>query len=576
MSSGHQQGNGFTSSFTSPSTLPPESPSPDDESLREENTLSACLLRILQSGHTSGEDLTDGLYSPDADQPEFSSDRTYRLARPLSPRNQVDCRRLNLPHCQRSAATAAPVPKTPSPGEYPLLNTSLLITSDSMAENREGKGEGDKLKNWRAAGEALRKVLAETSVARGGGRQRDGEVKGKRECLKAGRGGCKRKDGGDASGGEAASMSDDPMNLMLDEYKAQEDSNADDPLNPKVTQSLLAGVESVIANSESSPAEALSQSPLTPGLVSVRERIQQITARINHNKGAEGSADAGARKGHSHKYNRTTGLLHTRSSSIGHGSSSESEDEVEAKRHKIFVPRCRRTSSSSKSTKGGAGLDEQLAAGIEPQKDKTSSSEKICSRNHKSQKGVNGEKVPGQMSSPTRLEAAENTFEQLSDIDSQEDFVTQKLQRLARQREANNCISESDDTSLNQFHPYGHHSCGRLLSAETDSMPNLADIESSLHSDENETLGESDLSELRFSERRLRAGITGAGSGKEGNDQDGADSGTAYPGWGSDADGNWSEQGTLKRNKEKTRSQAGKEADASKVNGKLLSQIKSN
>ena len=549
-----------------------DSQSLEDDSLAEENTLSACLLRILQSGQS--KENSDNLLGNAADK-DKGIDYNFRnhaleQGSILSPTlEDLDNRKSHAKYCKRGLKSC--IQRRQGLDHHQGSGRGL---SQNTTASQPTEGNQDKLKCWRAAGEALRKVLQETSVSGNEGEKPYPKTTEEGICLKV-------KQTVDNTGvpcegsllpstecpiPRKSPVSDDPMNAMLEEYHSKGDQRGlDNASANRSTHVLLPGKEN-IQNTQTT-ASNVGGTKMTPGLASVRERIQQITSKINLTKSPQSTAgQSGAKKGYSQKYNRTTGPLQTRSSSIGHGSSSESEDgEVETKRHKMFLPRCRRIRSSShspKSKNAPVSLNEEIGS-------QQMSGQEVNPSADCCPKCGNGEHVgltedvldglsgAGAGSGEGGATRRATLLEILSDLDSQEDMVLQKLQQLSQRHDH----SESDDANVHVHrhkHRHPRNIYGNLVSGETDSMPNLADIESSLHSDDNETLGESDLNERRWPEinTTYKCGCE-AVSQPQGEKQisNEADTPSSLPNWGSDCDEAWSEQSTLKRNKAKTKAQ---------------------
>ena len=295
---------------------PPQNISPNcdeptgDPSLQEENTLSACLMKILQKGDS--EENND-LLNVDEKCSMFDSTSS-----------------VGLTDDDNSPVMTGTKPKT-------RQCSSSLQVSDTSSES-----EVEKLRKWREAGVALRKALSEQSS----------------DSL--------ARTPSSLSGSFRAG-SDDPMNLMLDDYMSgpfgpvlgdtcntvpdiantneTSTSNRKSSEHKKHNKVLANSTKPVSSHSKKHsrhPTKGNDSTDISQGLAEVREKIKKITSRISIN-------NTPPLKSQASKPSRCTSRSH-RLSSKTESSSSETGDEIVPKRHK-YVHKAHRTRSNSRSPK---------------------------------------------------------------------------------------------------------------------------------------------------------------------------------------------------------------------------------
>ncbi len=290
-----------------------------DSSLQEENTLSACLMKILHDRDGSG-DLID-LDTRDS----FRAFQT--TSSPIASQEN-----------ELSQVAGARPKHSPQMSD----NVPNYLPSPDFDEE-------DKMRKWREAGVALRKALSESRSS-----NTDGAAKTPVSMT--------------------SSLTDDPMNSMLDDFMKGPDSSVLGPVSGdqgKTLNNTEDNKETIAVGSNtkvqleskhnhtSHKSEVSSHAPkhkkskrtdakdsskigedVSEGLANVREKIKQITSRISVN------SNRSSPKSHTSKLSRSN--RSQRHSSSKTGSSSESEEEIEAKRHK-YVQKSQRTRSSSRS-----------------------------------------------------------------------------------------------------------------------------------------------------------------------------------------------------------------------------------
>ena len=282
-----------------------------DCSLQEENTLSACLMKILQK--RDSEESND-LVNVEGNYPVFDT-------------SDVDENVL----MDEASVEAGTRPKT---RQCP----SSLQVNDISSES-----EVEKLRKWREAGVALRKALSEQSS--------DSLARTPSSMSSSFRAG-----------------NDDPMNLMLDDYmsgpfgpvlgdicstttdsvdtkRSDETSDGKNTEHQKHNKSLAKSTRPVSSQSKKHAKHVRRESDnadISQGLAEVREKIKKITSRISKN-------NVSPPKSQTSKASRCAFRSH-RLSSKTESSSSESADEVVPKRHK-YVHKAHRTRSNSRSPK---------------------------------------------------------------------------------------------------------------------------------------------------------------------------------------------------------------------------------
>ncbi len=403
----------------------------DERSIREETTLGACLKRILDKDrYTSGEDEVSGARPKD---------------KASHPNNPAACKR----------------PSSESPE----------------------KGNDDhKLRKWREAGAALRKALAEAS--------KNNDKDGEEPLFEAAKDIWKNSNG-------------DPMNAMLEEYKSQQ--QVDVPNGSQTDNTTSQIKENVFSHRDyrkileehfrKKKADGdYEDKRLTPGLLSVREKIKEITSRINE------SAKHNKKGQHGPNKNPTPRRL-SRAPSRNPSQeviSSESEPESEVSRHK-FVPKCRRTSSTGspkprkKCSKEGDGSRSGGHSGHSGKDDGPRYSLLVASSDDEATQAQVGAVTDQTLDLSLKPGFAAAVPSDSSDTEA--DVIAKKLQDLVRKHQHE------------QLHQQHHHHVAvkpktlvhgikRLSAIEADSLPNLADIESSPVTDDPGTLNNESENEV--------------------------------------------------------------------------------
>ncbi len=265
---------------------------------------------------------------------------------------------LNMLHCRHDGDM--PVASTPDSSamrnKTTVLNTSGIEDGEGQSDRSTGtrpkrrpvsdesqESDVEKMKKWKEAGVALRKALNDQpgdSVAR------------TPSSLSS----------------SFHGSSDDPMNLMLDDYLSasvasnagnvgasrQPDQKCDTLRDCAKNDVETAAADAALPKAASGHRKHLKQQhkqrrncdDVSESLASVREKIREITSRISMNQ-------TSASRGQTSKSSRGAARSQRRSSKTeesGSSSSDFSADEVVPKRHK-FVHKTQRTRSSSRSPK---------------------------------------------------------------------------------------------------------------------------------------------------------------------------------------------------------------------------------
>ena len=240
---------------TAPKNISPNcDESAGDPSLQEENTLSACLMKILQK--RDSEENNDSL-NVDEKCPVFDTS------------NSVDFNAYELNGGDPGDNSPFITGTRPKTRQCP----SSLQVSDTSSES-----EVEKLRKWREAGVALRKALSEQSSDRTPS-----------SMSSSFRGG-----------------SEDPMNIMLDDYmlgpfglvigdicnttpdsadtsKANNNMNAEHLKHNKLKANSTKTVSSHSKKNSKHPRKGSDNTDISQGLADVREKIKKITSRISLN-----------------------------------------------------------------------------------------------------------------------------------------------------------------------------------------------------------------------------------------------------------------------------------------------------
>ena len=398
----------------------------DDSALKEETTLGACLMRILNTSRDPHLGPVAGLSSGCSHTEDFAAmEDGFR------------CHGSNCPACN--------------------VSSSLADGSDYAQLPEE-----EKLQKWRAAGAALRRALAESS------QEANGSTSPAWSRCKSG---CQHH-----KGRKARSSNEDPMNEMLDEYQ-NEAVDSTDTTSLSNQDKAYKDLNKDHKHKKHKSVVEQDGDSVSPGLQSVREKIREITSKIKDKDMPIPMASAKPTSA------KERGRL-SRNASKEVESSSDSGEEPEAVRVRP-THKCRRTLSSGSAKL--LGKDDTL--------DRRRSRESLKLSTLPSQPGSELEASRSCTNLEQDVSHLKINDETLSDAES--DLLNRKLQMLSQR--------QNSDEQRKVGKP--GQKLSRLSTVETDSLPNLADIESSPVSDEPDTVTESEAEVFHPAGRTCRNSI---------------------------------------------------------------------
>lgn len=419
-----------------------------DSALKEETTLGACLMRILNTS----KDVHHGMGGRESSHV--------------------------CPHAEDLTSMEGGL-------RHPSTSCAACNISLNMEDGVDYSqlSEEEKLLKWRAAGAALRKALNESS--------KEASVEPSTSGTRC-KGMCVHHRGKKSS---TRVSTDDPMNAMLDDYHSLTNNMFESMQASQEASMEKEHYKDMIKEQKRKKRKSSMGDPesdiVPPGLLSVREKIKEITSKIK-DKDLPIPMTSGTKPTSAKERGRLS-----RNASKEIESSSDSGEDQDANRPRP-TPKCRRTLStgSSKLVPGDAGGTERRRSrehvpGHSPVSSQLQHPHPLCVDSMAQDTAAIEDEV-------MNLKLSE---ESRSDVES--DILSKKLQMLSQRHSC-------DDSNNRRLCKPGQK-LNRLSTVETDSMPNLADIESSPVSDEPDTVTESEAEVFHPAGRTCRNSLCRGG-----------------------------------------------------------------